>query len=397
MFSISRVLCGFEQPNDRLRYGHKRPTGEERDAWPRPVVVWAVTRACNLRCVHCYAGAAGEPAPHELTTAEGITLLDDLARYGVPAVLFSGGEPLLRPDLFELLQHAQTLGLPATLSTNGTLITPQIADRLTECGLRYVGISLDGGRETHNKLRGAADAFDRALAGIKHCRRAGLKVGVRFTLHALNAGELDRIFHLCLARGVDRLCVYHLAYAGRGGNMQKLDLTAPQTRAAMNRLFHLTRLAHEEGGTMEVLTVGNHADAGYALTQLEEHDPCTAAEAHRLLMQNGGNRSGSNICSIDPVGGVHYDQFSWHYSVGNIRHATFREVWGEPTDARLRLLRDRAAALPPRCHACRFLDVCNGNLRTRAEAATGDWLGFDPSCYLTADDRCGAAVMETDA
>jgi radical SAM protein with 4Fe4S-binding SPASM domain len=387
MFSISRVLCGVEQPNDRLRFNHKRGPAQEREATPRPVVVWAVTRACNLRCVHCYASADAEPAPDELTTAEGLTLLDDLARFGVPAVLFSGGEPLARPDLFELLRHAQALGLPATLSTNGTLITPQVAARLAELGLRYVGVSLDGGPATHNKLRGAADAFQRATAGIEHCQHAGLRVGVRFTVHALNVHELEDVFHLCVERGIDRLCVYHLAYAGRGGKMQRADLTAAQTRAAMNRLFRLTRLMHDEGGAMEVLTVGNHADAGLALLQLEAHDPAAADAARHLLQRNGGNRSGANICSIDPVGGVHYDQFSWHYRVGNVRHATFSEIWRHPTDPRLRALRRRPDALPDACHACRFLDVCNGNLRTRAEAATGDWLGLDPSCYLTDPER----------
>lgn len=392
MFSISRVLCGFEQPNDPLRFGHKRASGGEARAVPRPVVVWAVTRACNLRCVHCYASADASPAPDELSTAEGMTLLDELARFGVPAVLFSGGEPLARPDVIELIRHAAGLGLPCTLSTNGTLITQAVARQLARVGLRYVGISLDGGRDTHNKLRGAADAFDGALAGIDHCKAAGLRVGVRFTIHALNLHELEDVFALCVERGIDRLCVYHLAYAGRGGKMQKADLTAAQTRAAVDRLIELTQTAHDRGGTMEVLTVGNHTDAAYALMRLEEQDPFKAEQAHTLLARNGGNRSGANICSIDPVGGVHDDQFSWHYSAGNIRHATFAEIWSHPTDPRLRALRRRPGNLPEPCRACRFLDVCNGNLRTRAEAATGDWLGVDPSCYLDAAERCAVVA-----
>lgn len=394
MFSVSRVVCGAEQANDHLRFGHRRSTGVEAHTVPRPVVVWAVTRACNLRCVHCYASAGAEPLPDELTHDEGKALLDGLAAFGVPAVLFSGGEPLARPDTPELIRHAAGLGLPCTLSTNGVLITPDRAAELADIGLRYVGISLDGTRERHDKLRGQRGAFDGALRGIGHCKAAGLRVGARFTVHALNEHHLEDIFDLCVRRGIDRLCVYHLAYAGRGDGMQKVDLTADETRDVVERVFRLSERAHAEGLPIEVLTVGNHADTGYALLRAEQHSPRRAAETRALLTRNGGNRSGSNICSIDPVGNVHYDQFSWHYTVGNVRQAPFADIWGAPGDPRLRILRDREPHLPLSCQRCRFLGLCNGNLRTRAEAATGDWLAMDPSCYLTAAE-CSSETPAT--
>jgi len=390
MLSVSNLLCDHRAGNETLRYSHldlgtrayKQGTDPYHGA-PRPVVVWAVTKACNLRCVHCYASATPGAAPDELTFAEGKALLDDLRAFNVPAVLFSGGEPLARPDTLELIAHAHAIGLSYTLSTNGLLIDDHMADRLAALGLRYVGISIDGIKVRHDKLRGMVGAFDGAVAAIDRCRARGIKVGVRFTIHALNQADLDAIFELCLEHDVQRLCIYHLAYAGRGGKMQKVDLTPEQTRATVERIFEQTRRCHADGYALEVLTVDNHTDAAYLLLQLEQSDPIRAEAAWERLRGTGGNRSGCNIAAIDPLGNVHYDQFSWHYSCGNVRERPFSRIWAEVVDERLAILRDRQSHLPIRCQGCRFLSVCNGNLRTRAEVATGNWLGFDPSCYLT--------------
>ncbi len=385
MLSISNLLCNYTAGNERLRYGHK--SEKEAVRAPRPVVVWAVTRACNLKCVHCYASATDQADPQELTHVEGRRLLEDLKNFGVPAVLFSGGEPLVRSDTPELIGYAQQLGLSTTLSTNGILITDGMVDRLSTLGLKYVGISIDGTREHHDKLRGMQGAFDATLAGIHRCKEHGMKVGMRFTVHALNYRQIDAIFDLSLAHGVDRLCVYHLAYAGRGANMKKVDLTSQQTRQVMDRIIDRTLQCHELGRQLEVLTVGNATDAGYIIHYLEKTNPKRAGEVRKLLQGTGGNRSGSNIAAIDPTGGVHYDQFSWHYTCGNVHEKPFSEIWTDPTDDRLKLLRDRVQHLPQACQACRFLDVCNGNLRTRAESGTGNWLGMDPGCYLTEEER----------
>ncbi len=389
MLSISNLLCQHRAGNEALRYGHTA-RATSADNTPRPVVVWALTKACNLRCVHCYASANPNAAPDELTHDEGRALLEDLARFGVPAVLFSGGEPLVRPDALELLAYAKSLGLNATLSTNGTLIDHHMADQLAALGLRYIGISLDGMQATHDKLRGQAGAFDKSLAAIGRCRARDIKVGVRFTIHALNHTELDAIFNLCAEHDVQRLCIYHLAYAGRGGRMQKVDLTADQTRQALDCIFELTQRFHDQGKPLEVLTVGNHADAAFLLLHKQDNGNGHARDLSARLGGTGGNRSGCNIASIDPRGNVHYDQFSWHYDCGNVRDQPFSNIWTNPTDLRLSVLRERQAHLPQRCQRCHFLSVCNGNLRTRAEVATGDWMGTDPSCYLT-DREIGIA------
>lgn len=392
MLSVSNLLCDAESGNEKLRYGHRKAGGES-SAVPRPVVVWALTRACNLRCVHCYASAAAEPAPGELSHSEALDVIDDLARFKVPAVLMSGGEPLMRPDILPLIRYARYRGLACTLSTNGTLIDDAMADELTQVGLKYVGLSLDGAPATHDKLRGARGAFERSVAAIDRCVARGIRVGVRFTAHALNIQDIDTIFELCAEHRVNRVCVYHLAYSGRGQGMQKVDLTADQTRTMVDKIFAKCREFHAAGTPLEILTVDNHADAAYLLLQLQQSDPQRAAAVHERLTGTGGNRSGCNIAAIDPVGNVHYDQFSWHYNCGNIREEAFSSIWSSARDPRLAVLRDRRSRLPSRCRSCRFVDVCNGNLRTRAEAATGDWLGFDPGCYLT-DQEIGVKHLD---
>lgn len=382
MLSITNLLCGHQAGNERLRYGHTGAAGTAT-AVPKPVVVWALTRQCNLRCVHCYASAGPTADTGELTRREGMDLLDDLRGFDVPAVLLSGGEPLSRPEALDFIAHAQSIGLATTLSTNGLLIDEVMADKLAQSGLRYIGISLDGIASRHDKLRGQQGAFAAALAAIDRCRSRGIKVGVRFTVHGLNWRDMDSIFEVCLEHNVQRLCVYHLAYAGRGGNMQTVDLEPRQIRTIVDRIFDRSVELHKSGKHLEVLTVDNHADAAYMLLRMEQnHDP-RLAEVRARLRGTGGNRSGCNIASIDPKGNVHYDQFSWHYDCGNVRRRPFSQIWSEASDPRLAILRNRRQHLPQRCQSCRFVDVCNGNLRTRAEAATGDWMGFDPGCYLT--------------
>ena len=387
MLSLSNLLCDQTSGSESLRYGHRRADADPTDSTPRPVVVWALTRACNLRCVHCYASATAAPDPDELSDAQGRALLDDLQAFKVPAVLFSGGEPLSRPGAINVIAYARSIGLRCTLSTNGLLITDSVARRLADTGLQYVGISIDGTRARHDKLRGRLGAFDETWAAIERCKRVGLKVGVRFTVHALNQQDLEAIFDLCEAHEIDRLCIYHLAYSGRGENLQSVNLTSDQTRDVVDRIIERVELIHRHRRPLEVLTVGNHADAAYLLWRTATTSPDRAAVLEKRLSGTGGNRSGQNIAAIDPTGGVHYDQFSWHYTCGNVKDRPFSQIWSNPADERLRVLRDRQPHLPPKCQSCRYLKICNGNLRTRAEAATGDWLGEDPSCYLEASMR----------
>ncbi len=392
MLSVTRLLTGTASPGDALRYG--RLTGRmpphllHFSADKKPVVVWNLTRRCNLFCMHCYSDSHDRAYPGELTTKEGRALLDDLAEFGVPTVLFSGGEPLTRPDLFELAAYARDRGLRCVLSTNGTLITPEAARKIQRCGFSYVGVSLDGIGPVHDKVRGKKGAYEAALAGLRRCRDSGSRVGLRFTVHKRNVDQLAAIFDLLEREDIPRCCVYHLAYAGRGGRIRAYDLSPTETRRAVDHIFERAQGFHRRGLDKEVLTVDNHADNVYLYLRVRQEQPQRVEEVHQMLTWNGGNQSGIAVASVDPGGNVHADQFSWHYSFGNVRERPFGTIWTDTSEPRLALLKDRKSHLKGRCRSCRYLDICNGNLRVRAESCFDDFLAPDPACYLT-DEEVG--------
>lgn len=389
MLSVSRLLGGTVGPQDALRYGRGGPEcpphllhfAREK----KPVVVWSVTQRCNLHCGHCYADSHDRPYPGELTTKEGTALLTDLAGFGVPTVLFSGGEPLLRADIFELAETAKALGMRTVLSTNGTAIDDPTAERIAAAGFSYVGVSIDGIGARHDKLRGSRGAYWRALAGIQAAQRVGLRTGLRFTLHGLNRDQLDDVFELAEELSVQRLCVYHLAYAGRGGRMSKHDLSPGATREAVEDIFDRVEELGARGVELEVLTVDNPVDNVLLLMRLRERDPARAEDVEQLLRWNGGNQSGIAIACVDPSGWVHPDQFSWHLRAGNVRDEPFSVLWSDANPV-LAPYRARPRPLTGRCVRCRYVDLCNGGLRVRAESATGDARAPDPACYLTDEE-----------
>jgi radical SAM protein with 4Fe4S-binding SPASM domain len=338
--------------------------------------------------VHCYSHSRDIEYSGELTTGEAERMIDDLAAFGVPVLLFSGGEPLMRPDILALIARARRLGIRAVVSTNGTLIDEGLAARLREADLSYVGVSLDGLRETNDRFRGIPGAFDLALAGIRTCLRAGIKVGLRFTMNRRNAQDIGGIFDLLAVERIPRVCFYHLVYAGRGSKLVAEDLTHGETRAAVDLIMDRTKGCHEQGFPLECLTVDNHCDGPYVYLRLLRENPARAANVLELLRMNGGNSSGSGIGCISWDGAVHFDQFWRHYSPGNVRQRPFSEIWGGTADELLNQLRERKKYLKGRCAVCKWLDVCNGNFRVRAEAVTGDVWACDPACYLT-DEEIG--------
>ncbi|MFB3893696.1 MAG: 12,18-didecarboxysiroheme deacetylase [Phycisphaerae bacterium] len=400
MIGISRLYCGTVEPSDVLRYGRRSRDLPSHllqfSADKRPVIVWNCTRRCNLRCVHCYAGSADRQYEGELTTEEGLALLEDLAAFGSPVVLFSGGEPLLRPDLPALVAWARRLGLRAVISTNGTLIDQATAENLREIGLSYVGVSLDGMRPTNDKFRGAAGAFDKALEGIRNCRRAGVKVGLRFTVNRRNVADLGGIFSLLADEDVPRACFYHLVYAGRGAALMAEDLDHGATRAAVDLIIDRTAAMHAQGMPREILTVDNHADGPYLYLRMVREGNPRAAAVLELLRMNGGNSSGDGIGCVSWDGSVYPDQFWRHAALGNVRERKFSEIWTDLSNPLMAKLKDKRRHVTGRCATCRFLDVCGGNFRVRAEAATGDLWAPDPACYLTDDEiaDCGLQIAD---
>lgn len=384
------MLFATDYYGDALRYtndAHKAKNGVRPGAGP--VVVWNSTRTCNLKCRHCYMSSDAQKYANELTTKEAKKFIDDLADFKVPVLLFSGGEPLIRPDFFELADYAAKKGVRPTLSTNGTLITPEVARKIKEIGVGYVGISLDGLREVNDKFRGKEGAFEAAMNGIKNCVAAGQRVGLRFTINHHNIQELENIFDFIEEENINRVCFYHLVYSGRGNQMMDEDVTAEESRRAMDIIIRRTRDFEQRGLKKEILTVDNHCDGVYMyLKALSEGKDALAAQIKKYISMNGGNRSGIAFAEVDPLGYVHPDQFTQHYTFGNVRERKFGDIWQDTTNPIMAGLKDRKPLLKGRCAKCKFLDNCNGNFRTRAEARTGDFWESDPSCYLT-DEEIG--------
>jgi radical SAM protein with 4Fe4S-binding SPASM domain len=391
VINISKLYCDQVTPGDWLRYG-KKGSGEcEDEVVPkkaserRPIVVWNITRACNLKCVHCYNDSGGGAACDELSTEEAKVVLDDLARFDVPSVLFSGGEPLMRPDLFELIGYAGRLGMRTVISTNGTLITTDVAKKIKQRGISYVGISLDGVGEVNDKFRGVPGAFDRAVQGIKNCRDAGVRVGLRLTLTKRNIQDLEGLFDFFEAENIERACFYHFVPSGRGGTMKDEGLSHAQSRDAVEMILAKTKLFKRAGRKTDILTVDNHVDGVYVYLKLLEEDPARADKVWKLQTWNGGGMysSGVGIGCIDFHGKVHPDQFWWHYDLGNVRKRPFSQIWMDTSDLLLCGLKNRRRYIKGRCRVCKFLDGCGGSMRVRADLHFGDPWAPDPACYLT--------------
>ncbi|HUT42658.1 MAG TPA: heme d1 biosynthesis radical SAM protein NirJ [Gammaproteobacteria bacterium] len=375
MFRVSQYMREIAAPTPL------RP----RLAPPGPVVIWNLIRRCNLTCKHCYSISADIDFPGELSTAEIYTVMDDLKRFGVPVLILSGGEPLLRPDIYDISARARAMGFYVGLSSNGTLIDAGNIERIASIGYDYVGISLDGMRATHDRFRQKQGAFDASLAAIRLCRDAGIKVGMRFTPTQDTAHELPDILRLMDAEGVDKLYVSHLNYGGRGNRHRASDVIHSTTRQVMDQLFDACWTDVQAGGKREFVTGNNDADAVYLLHWVERHMPERHAEMHERLVNWGGNSSGVNIANIDNLGNVHPDTFWWNYNLGNVRERPFSEIWVDTRDPLMAGLKASPRPLRGRCAVCGYRAVCGGNTRVRAFQMTGDPWWEDPACYL--DDR----------
>lgn len=365
------------------------PVGRPRKP-PGPVVIWNLIRRCNLTCKHCYSISADTDFPGELSTDEVYTVMDDLKSFGVPVLILSGGEPLLRPDIFEISERAKSLEFYVGLSTNGTLIDNENAEAIAKVGYDYVGISIDGMRETHDCFRRKQGAFDASLKGIRLCRENGTKVGLRFTMTQDNAHELPQLLDLMDAEDVDKFYLSHLNYAGRGNRNRKTDVLHQTTRWAMDLLFETAYWDVQAGRQREYVSGNNDADGVYLLLWVKQHFPAHMSRIRAKLAQWGGNSSGINIANIDNLGNVHPDTFWWNYNLGNVKERPFSEIWRDNSDPLMAGLRTSPRPLKGRCGKCSHLDICGGNTRVRAYQLAGDPWAEDPACYVT-DEELDAA------
>ncbi|MDO5647880.1 heme d1 biosynthesis radical SAM protein NirJ [Paracoccus sp. (in: a-proteobacteria)] len=350
----------------------------------KPVVIWNLTRTCNLRCRHCYTTSADVPFPGELTHDQAMGVLDDLRSFNIPALILSGGEPLSRFDFWELAARAKELTFRhLSLSTNGTKLGGENADRVAELGFDYVGISLDGIGAVNDWFRGVDGAYADALAGVRACLARGVKVGLRYTITRENSHDLPAMLDLCEAEGVDKFYLSHLVYAGRGDKHRGEDTEHAHTRRAMDILLDRAWDAVQAGRPLEIVTGNNDADAVWFLNWAARHFPADRVDHVRQhLLAWGGNSSGVGVANIDPQGKVHPDTYWSDYTIGSVKDAPFSQWW-TGDDPMLATLRTRPRPLKGRCGACAHKMVCGGNTRIRALQLTGDPWAEDPACYLT--------------
>ena len=374
MIGISKLYFGTIEESDKLRY--------RKGVHRRPVVVWNCTPACNLACSHCYAAYAGEQKV--LSTDQALAVIDDLAAFGVPVILFSGGEPFSRPDIRQLAEYAKSRGIRVTFSTNGTLIDDGWADWIRDLGVSYVGISIDGTEQIHDTFRRHPGAYRKSLAAIRRLRDRNVKVGLRVTMTRDNVAAIPAIFDLMRTERVPRICLYHLVYTGRGKEIAATDLDHAEERAALDTIVAETRTCFDAGFPVEVLTVDNPCDGLALYLKMKAEGHPNADKTLELLTLNGGNSSGEGIGCISWDGTVYPDQFWRNHPVGNVLEKPFSQIWGSPEPGSLLdLMRHKKELVKGRCQHCRWLEQCGGNFRARGEAVTGDLWGEDPTCYLT--------------
>jgi radical SAM protein with 4Fe4S-binding SPASM domain len=378
MINISKLYCNLSGQSDDLRYHKPGDFG--------PIVVYNCTARCNLRCVHCYSLSDASCAKEELTTEQAMGFLSQLPAAKAPVVLFSGGEPLLRRDLPELLTEAGRVGLRTVISTNGTLITPKLAAELAEKRLSYVGVSLDGPEPFHDAFRQVKGSFAATLKGIGNCQAAGLRTGLRFTITQANADQVPAVFDIAVETGIRRICFYHLIRSGRARELNEQALTSEWTRQVMDTIIDRTRDLVDQGLVDEVLTVGNHADGPYLLVRMQRENHPGFEAAKRLLLSNGGNRVGEKIACVSWDGTVYADQFWRNYPLGNVMQTPFAQIWSDTSNPVLHRLRRKDTFADPRCLACKWFKLCKGNYRFLGEDPSDANWHNEPACYLTDDE-----------
>src|SRR3972149_7455170 len=392
MLGVTKLLCETNKIQNGL--GHKghgamhSPRLLQFSEDKRPIVVWNITKRCNLECIHCYSDSQNRDYDGELTSTEAKLVIDDLAGFGVPVIIFSGGDPLLHNDIFKVARYAGSKGIRCALSTNGVLIDKKTAQAIKDADFAYVGVSIDGIGEYNDRFRGMIGAYNLALEGIRNCRDAGVRTGLRLTLSNRTLPQLPAIFDLAEKEHIPRIYISHLVYSGRGRKITKDDLSHMETRKALDFICDKAREFYDKGIEKDILTGNNDADGVYLYMKIKKENPDKAERIYKLLKMRGGNSSGVAIGCIDNLGNVHADQFWSHYSFGNVKQRPFSEIWVDKKDPIMRGLKNKKESVMDRCSQCAFLDICGGNYRVRAEAVYGNVWAEDPACYLT-DEEIG--------
>ena len=345
------------------------------------IAIWNFTNRCNLKCLHCYSRADLD-SEDVLTTEAIMETLPKLKANGVKFIIFSGGEPLTRKDIYDIAERCRELGIITYLSTNGLYTKKSNAQKILDT-FDYVGISIDGREETHDAFRGLKGAFRESMKAVDLLNSYGQKkVGIRFTLTKDTYDDLPFIFELAEAHAIPKVYISHLVYSGRGLDNLAMDLTRDQRREAVDFILDKAFEYHDSGRQIEVVTGNMEMDAIVFLERFAARYPEHAEEMRRRLVAWGGNSAGRKLLNIDSEGFVKPDPF-FPLKIGNILTQDFGDIWTNAPTEVLQRLREHPRTLSGRCAQCPHLEICNGGSRARAYAIHGDLWAEDPSCYLT--------------
>jgi radical SAM protein with 4Fe4S-binding SPASM domain len=343
----------------------------------KPIVVWNMTYACNMRCLHCYISAESM-SKSELSKKEALELIDQLSRLRPPLLILSGGEPLVRKDFLEIAEYASSRKLRLSLSTNGTLLTKEVAKKLYDLGFVYIGISLDSPNPIwHDKFRGKVGAFDETVAGIKNSVEAGLSTGLRYTIMRKNVNDVSQIVNLALNLKICRITFYHLSPAGRAKEIN-LDwyISSDQYFKFIDYLIEISR---KHAGRLEIETTMAPFDGIYVADKVAKSNEEFWRIIEAIEAQGG---CGRKIVAIYPDGTVYPCQFVDFVKLGNVTNEPLERIIDINKPELKYFVETYKYLKGSKCASCPFKRVCNGGDRVRAYYLCGDLYGDDPQCFL---------------
>ena len=361
-------------------------TGKKERVLNGSIVIWNFTNRCNLACHHCYSYADANSEDF-LSTEFILSSIPELLKAGIKFIIFSGGEPLIRKDIFKISKAMRDAGIITYLSTNGLYIDEKNVDSIINT-FNYIGISIDGIEEVHDEFRGLKGAYKKSLAAIALIQKHGGNAGIRFTITNETKESFYSIFELAEKIGVDKIYISHLVYSGRGLDNLKIDISKEERRVFVEFIIDKAFEYIRDGKDIDVVTGNMEMDAILFLEKFSQKYPDLRDEMTKRLRNWGGNSAGRKLGNIDWMGRVKPDPF-FHFYIGNMTERPFSEIWLDKGNEMLTKLRKHPRNISGICADCNVIDICNGGSRSRSYAISGDLWAEDPSCYLTDKERKG--------
>jgi len=344
------------------------------------IAIWNFTNRCNLSCLHCYSKAELDSVD-TLSTEKIMDTLPKLKENGIKFLIFSGGEPLTRHDIYDIAERCKELGIVTYLSTNGLYVKKSNAEKILDT-FNYIGISIDGSEKVHDAFRGLKGSFEASMKAVDLLNSYNkTKVGIRFTITKDTYDDLAFIFELAEKHNIPKVYISHLVYSGRGLDNLEMDLTKEQRVVAVNYILDKAFEYHKDKRDIEIVTGNMEMDAILFYDRFIKIYPQYAEEMKKRLVAWGGNSAGRKLLNIDAEGNVKPDPF-FPSIIGNIFREDFTDIWTNKPREMLQKLRIHPRALTGKCETCEYLEICNGGSRSRAYAIHGDMWAEDPSCYL---------------